>query len=116
MNQPDCVFCKIVRREIPATFVHETDEVVAFADLHPKAETHLLIAPKRHVEHVGTASGEDRALLGSLLIAARDIATEQGLEGFKLVVNNGTAAGQSVPHLHVHLLAGQFTPNALSSL
>lgn len=111
-----CVFCKIGRHEVPATVVHETDTVIVFVDQRPKASTHLLIVPKQHLEHIGTASDQDQALLGQLLLTARDVAHLQSLEGFKLAINNGAAVGQTVPHLHLHLLSGQLEPGALQSL
>ncbi len=104
----DCVFCKIAAKEIPATLVLDTDELVAFPDLHPKAAVHVLIVPKRHIASVQHAQPEDRALLGALLLAAREVAAAQGVaDGYRLVVNVGKKAGQTIDHLHVHLMAGK---------
>jgi histidine triad (HIT) family protein len=104
----DCVFCRIIRGEIPARIVHSDDTAVAFADLAPQAPTHLLIVPKRHLGSLAEARPEDGALFGHLVSIAIRLAEQAGLEaGFRLVVNTGPAAGQSVEHLHVHLLGGR---------
>jgi histidine triad (HIT) family protein len=108
---PKTLFEKIVAREIPAQILHETDEVAAFADINPQAPTHLLIVPKKPIPRVGEAEASDQALLGALLLAAGDIARKLGLDardkGFRLVINHGRDGGETVPHLHVHLLAGR---------
>ena len=104
-----CLFCRIAAGEIPATIVHRDDEVVAFRDIHPQAPTHILVIPVRHVPGIAEAGEADQALLGRLVLTARDLAREEGLDetGYRLVANNGEQAGQSVPHLHVHLLGGR---------
>lgn len=104
-----CIFCKIVSGEVPATIVHRDDEVVAFRDLSPQAPVHLLVVPVRHVASLSDASEDDRALLGSLLLRIRDLAAREGIDGggYRVVTNRGTAAGQSVFHLHFHLLGGR---------
>ena len=106
----DCIFCKIVDGEIPAKIVRRTDELVAFRDVDPKAPTHILLVPVEHRAAVRDFTGpEGRAVLGRLLQAAAEIAAEEGLDaqGYRLVTNTGGAAGQSVDHLHLHLLGGR---------
>ncbi len=104
-----CLFCKIVNREIKADIVRENEHALAFRDIHPAAPTHILVIPKRHIAAIHDATPEDAALLGQLLLPARDVAPEVGLaeNGYRLVVNNGRDAGQSVFHIHVHVLGGR---------
>ncbi|NOU32646.1 MAG: histidine triad nucleotide-binding protein [Polyangiaceae bacterium] len=104
-----CLFCKIVNREIKADVVRENEHALAFRDIHPAAPTHLLVIPKRHIAAIHDATAEDAALLGQLMLLARDVAEEVGLaeNGYRLVVNNGRDAGQSVFHIHVHVLGGR---------
>ena len=105
---PDCLFCKIVAGSIPAKRLYETPEVLAFPDLHPQAPVHVLVIPKRHLASHAHALPEDAALLGTLLTEAGTIARAQGLDGgYRLVVNTGPDGGQTVDHLHVHLLGGR---------
>ncbi|MEM7011098.1 MAG: histidine triad nucleotide-binding protein [Verrucomicrobiota bacterium] len=105
------IFEKIIAREIPADIVHEDDDCIAFKDVNPQAPTHILIVPKRLIPRVGEAQTDDQAVLGHLLLTAQKIADELGVnstdKGFRLVINNGSDGGESVPHLHVHLLAGR---------
>ena len=103
------LFEKIVAREIPAKVVFEDDEILAFHDINPKAPTHVLVVPKRVIPRIAEAQPGDGPLLGRLLLAARQVATELGLGegGYRLVINNGRNGGESVPHLHVHLLGGR---------
>ncbi len=102
------IFSKIIAREIPADVVYEDDLCMAFRDADPQAPTHILIIPRKPIAKIADATGEDRALLGHLLLKAGDIARAENVgENFRLVVNNGADAGQSVFHLHVHLLAGR---------
>jgi len=103
------LFEKIAAREIPAQIVLETDELVAFHDAHPQAPVHVLIVPRRPIARVAEAGDLDAELLGRLLLAARDVARLTGLSesGYRLVINNGQDAGESVPHLHVHVLGGR---------
>jgi histidine triad (HIT) family protein len=105
----DCVFCKIAAKEIPSSIVYEDADVVAFKDLNPRAPLHVLVIPRKHVPKL--ADLEDEALGGKLLQAARAVARNAGhADNFRLVVNNGDFAGQSVWHLHLHVLGGrQFT-------
>lgn len=102
-----CLFCQIAAGERPATIVHRDDDVIAFRDINPQAPTHILIIPKKHIVSVADAAVEDEDLIGRLLITAREIAQQENLNGFRLVINNGVQAGQSVFHLHVHLLGGR---------
>lgn len=104
-----CIFCKIVAREMNSSFVYQDDEVTAFKDINPQAPSHILIVPNKHIGSVGDASGKDQAVLGKLLLAAAQIAQEKGVanNGYRLVINTGADGGQSVSHLHVHLLAGR---------
>ncbi len=105
------IFQKIIGREIPAPLVYEDELVAAFNDINPVAPTHILIVPKKLIPRVGEAAEEDQATLGALLLAAGKIAKKLGIsersKGFRLVINHGSDAGESVPHLHVHLLAGR---------
>ena len=103
------VFEKIVAREIPARIIFEDKDVLAFHDVRPQAPIHVLIIPKKHVSRIAQAESDDAALLGKLLLTARDLAQELGITqtGFRLVINNGPNAGETVPHLHVHLLGGR---------
>jgi histidine triad (HIT) family protein len=106
----DCLFCKIVAGDIPAKIVKRSDDAVAFRDIDAKAPVHVLVIPTRHVPAVRDVKGADgERLLGSLLAFAAAVATEQGLdgEGYRIVTNTGRNAGQSVDHLHLHVLGGR---------
>lgn len=103
----DCIFCKIVAGEIPSKEIYEDEEVLAFQDLHPVAPTHVLVIPKRHIESLGAAVEEDARTLGRVQIATAKIAAQLDLKDFRVVTNNGRGAGQSVFHVHYHLLAGR---------
>jgi histidine triad (HIT) family protein len=102
-----CLFCRIIRKEIPATIVWEDAHALAFRDIDPKAPTHVLVVPKVHVASLNEAT--DPVMLGRLLLAAREIAAEEGIaeSGYRVVVNTGAGAGQTVFHLHLHLLGGR---------
>jgi histidine triad (HIT) family protein len=104
-----CLFCNIVARKVPSQIVFENDHVVAFKDIRPVAPTHALVIPKRHITGIHDATAEDAGLLGQVLLAARDVAEKLGLEegGYRLVINHGPDAGQSVFHLHCHVLGGR---------
>lgn len=105
---PDTVFAKIIRREIPAKFVHEDDRCVVVRDVDPKAPTHLLVIPKKPLVDLAGAGSEDESLLGHLLLVAAKVAKSEGIgEGFRIAINNGAKAGQSVFHLHLHVLGGR---------
>lgn len=105
------LFEKIIAREIPAQIVYEDDLSLAFKDISPQAPIHVLIIPKKPIPRVGEAVPDDQAILGNLLLSAGKVATQLGVnstdKGFRLVINNGKAGGEAVPHLHVHLLAGR---------
>jgi len=103
------LFEKIISREIPADIVYEDDLVLAFNDINPKAPTHVLIIPKKPIPRIAEAELEDHQVLGHLLLKAREVAGELGLheKGFRLVFNNGHDAGETVPHLHLHILGGR---------
>jgi len=103
------LFEKIAAREIPARIVHETDDFLAFHDVNPQAPVHVLIVPKRVIPRIAAADAGDAELLGKMLVASREIAQKVGVaeSGYRLVVNNGPDAGESVPHLHMHLLGGR---------
>ena len=105
---PECIFCKIAGHAVEAKFVHETDELAAFKDLNPQAPIHIVIIPKKHIARLSDCSPEDTLLLGKIQYAAKTIAEKTGIvEGFRLVANTGRKAGQSVDHLHYHLLGGR---------
>ena len=103
----DCLFCRIVRREIPAQIVLEDEQALVFKDVHPQAPTHVLVIPKKHFGSLLETSDADAALLGHLQRTACRFAAEAKLSSFRLVTNNGKGAGQSVDHLHYHVLAGR---------
>jgi len=104
----NCLFCKIGERKIPGKIVYEDDRVFAFEDINPQAPTHILISPRKHFISLTEATQEDGALLGHILLVAANLARErQLLEGYRTVFNNGAGAGQSVFHLHLHLLGGR---------
>ncbi|WP_437634762.1 histidine triad nucleotide-binding protein [Sorangium sp. So ce854] len=104
-----CLFCKIANKEIPSKVVLEDEHVLAFHDVNPQAPTHVLVIPKRHIAGIGQATPEDEAVLGRLLLAARRVAELAGIaeSGFRTVINSGANAGQTVFHLHVHVLGGR---------
>lgn len=104
-----CIFCKIIEKEIPSHVVHEEAEWIAIRDVNPQAPVHLLVIPRRHIRGIDAASAPDGAILGALLLGAARIARSLGEEsrGYRIVVNTGANGGQTVDHLHVHLLAGR---------
>lgn len=104
----DTIFAQIINRQIPADIVYEDAECLAFRDVNPQAPVHILVVPKQPIARLVEAGDNDQALLGRLLLTANQVAREQGVgEAFRLVVNNGAAAGQSVFHLHLHILGGR---------
>lgn len=109
MSDGDCLFCKIAEGEMSADVVREADDWVAFRDINPQAPTHILIIPREHVASVDDLEEEHAGLVGRLHLAARDLAREEGLadDGYRLVTNTGAKGGQSVFHLHLHLLGGR---------
>lgn len=108
MPSEKTIFKKIIDKEIPADIVHEDEHCLAFRDISPQAPTHILVIPKKEIESLAQAEDEDSALLGHLLITARKVAEQQGLtNGYRTVLNCGADGGQSVDHLHVHVLGGR---------
>jgi histidine triad (HIT) family protein len=105
----DCIFCRIASGDVPATVVHEDDAVVAFRDLNPQAPTHVLVIPRKHIASLNELLEEDQATIGHIVRVAAGIARAEGYaeRGYRLVANCGLEAGQSVDHLHFHLLAGR---------
>jgi histidine triad (HIT) family protein len=105
----DNIFAKIIRKEIPAKIVYEDERALAFRDVEPKARVHILIVPKKDIARISEAGAADEALLGHLLTVAAEVARKEGVDetGYRIVINNGPHAGESVPHLHVHLLGGR---------
>ena len=102
----DCIFCKIVKKEIPADWVVDNHGVIAFKDIQPSAPVHYLVIPKEHIQSIAHLAGNHREILASLIYAARDLAKQLGLQGYKLVFNVGREGGQVIDHLHLHLLGG----------
>jgi histidine triad (HIT) family protein len=109
MSEPDCLFCRIVANEIPADFIEQDDRSVVIRDINPQAPTHLLVIPREHIESLDDASQKDETLLGHLLRVGARVANAAGLEdaGYRTVINTGAGAGQSVFHLHLHVLGGR---------
>lgn len=105
----DCVFCRIISHQTPAKIVFENDSILAFEDLNPQAPVHLLVVPRKHLPSLKEARAEDGPLVGNLFIVAAQLARERQINanGYRLVVNNGIWAGQTVFHLHVHVLGGR---------
>jgi histidine triad (HIT) family protein len=104
-----CIFCRIIRGEVPSQIVYRDDQVVAFRDINPQAPVHILVVPVRHIAGVADLTPADVELAGRLLLVARQLAEQEGVRdrGYRLVLNQGPDAGQSVDHLHLHLLAGR---------
>ena len=103
----DCLFCKIAAKQIPAKTVYEDADVFAFEDINPQAPTHVLVCPKKHFASLEHATAEEEAALGKVALVAAKIARERKLGSYRTVINTGTGAGQTVFHLHVHLLGGR---------
>ena len=105
----DCLFCKIISGDIPSTEVYSDDDIYAFRDINPAAPTQILVIPKKHLTDVKSAQAEDEALMGKLLLRANDIAQAEGLaeDGFRYIINTGKHGGQTVFHLHLHILGGR---------
>lgn len=102
----DCIFCKIVAGKIPAQKIYEDDDVIAFNDIKPNAKLHFLIVPKSHIATLADCNENHQALLGKILLLAPKLANEQGITGFKTLINNGRDGGQEVFHLHAHVFGG----------
>ncbi len=103
----DCLFCKIIKKEIPSKTVYEDDTLIAFEDIHPQAPVHLLVVPKQHLVNLCDADAKACDSLGHMLLILPKLAKERGLSDFRTVINSGQEAGQSVFHLHAHLLGGR---------
>ena len=105
----DCLFCRIIKREIPASIVYEDDRVLAFNDINPQAPTHVLVVPKRHIASLNDVTADDDQIVGELSRRAAAIATERGISagGYRTVFNTNLDAGQTVFHIHLHLLGGR---------
>ncbi|MCQ2404814.1 MAG: histidine triad nucleotide-binding protein [Clostridia bacterium] len=104
----DCIFCKIVAGDIPSTKVYEDDTVLAFRDINPQAPTHILVIPKEHIANgAADITADNAAVVGHIFEIIAKLAKEEGLSDFRVVTNNGEGAGQTVPHLHFHLLGGR---------
>ncbi|MDD5542257.1 MAG: histidine triad nucleotide-binding protein [Acidobacteriia bacterium] len=108
-NSTPCLFCRIVRREAPGKIVFEDDLVTAFEDVHPRSPTHVLIVPRKHIESLDALGSEDESLIGHLHMVAAQLARDRGIQktGYRTVINTGAHAGQSVFHIHLHLLGGR---------
>ncbi len=102
----DCIFCKIVAGNIPSSKIYEDDDVIAFHDVNPKAKVHFLIVPKVHIESLASCEAQHQALLGKVLLLAPSLAKEQGLAGFRTMINTGRDGGQEVFHVHLHVFGG----------
>jgi histidine triad (HIT) family protein len=104
-----CIFCKIIEKKIPSRIVYEDQHVFAFEDVNPQAPVHILVVPKKHIADIQSIAETDRELVGHLFLAAAKIATDKGLaeKGYRTVINNGAGAGQTVFHIHLHILSGR---------
>ncbi|MFN2145439.1 MAG: histidine triad nucleotide-binding protein [Anaerolineales bacterium] len=109
MQDPNCLFCKIVKGEIPSTKVYEDDLLYAFNDINPAAPVHVLIIPKKHIQDNNHISAEDEAITSRMFTAVKEIASQLGIaeDGYRLIMNTGPHGHQEVPHLHLHLIGGQ---------
>ena len=115
---PESIFSKIIKGEIPGKFVYEDEHCVAIEDINPLAPTHVLVIPRREIVMLSEAEGGDQALLGHLLLAVGKVARQLGVaDAFRVVINNGAGAGMTVPHLHLHILAGRdFSESTLADI
>ena len=104
-----CAFCKILTGETPATIIYRDDQVTAFRDIHPIAQTHILIIPNRHIASVNELEATDEALVGHMVMVAKELASQEGVaeNGYRLMINTGVHGGQTVAHIHLHLIAGR---------
>jgi histidine triad (HIT) family protein len=104
----DCIFCKIISGDIPSTNVYRDEQVTAFRDINPAAPTHILIVPNKHIDSVNMLINDDEPLMGHLFLVAKQLAAQEGIadDGYRLIANTGAGAGQTVHHIHLHLLGG----------
>ena len=109
MSEQDCLFCKILAGDIPADVIYESDDTIAFRDINPQAPTHVLIIPRKHIATINELDESDRETVGSLYMAAKDIAAAEGMaeDGYRAVMNCNAGAGQTVFHIHLHVLGGR---------
>lgn len=109
MTSADCLFCKILAGDIPADVIFESDDAIAFRDINPKAPTHVLIIPREHIATINELSAGDAAVVGNLFLVAKQIAKQEGIadDGYRVTMNCNAGAGQTVFHLHLHLLGGR---------
>ena len=105
----DCLFCKILDGEIPCDRVYENDQVIAFRDVNPQAPTHILVIPRKHISTINDLTADDKDIVGDMVLAAQTIAKQEGIEesGYRLVMNCNEGAGQTVFHIHLHILGGR---------
>jgi histidine triad (HIT) family protein len=109
MSEQDCLFCKILSGDIPADIIYESDSAIAFRDVNPQAPTHVLVIPRKHVATINDLDEDDQQMVGSLYLAAKEVARAEGIseEGYRAVMNCNEGAGQSVFHIHLHVLGGR---------
>lgn len=109
MKMEDCIFCKIINREIPSDIVYEDEEIIAFRDIHPVTPVHVLVIPKKHISRLTELKKEDEVVIGRIYSVINEIAKKEGIfeKGFRVIVNCGEDGGQEVQHLHFHLLGGR---------
>ncbi len=105
----DCIFCRIIQRQMPAKIIYDDDTTLAFEDIHPQAPVHFLVVPRKHLASLTETGAEEEALIGHLFAVSAKLASERGLDsgGYRTVINNGERAGQTVFHLHVHVMGGR---------
>jgi histidine triad (HIT) family protein len=110
-----CIFCAIVAGEIPSDIVYQDDEFIAFKEIHPQAPTHILIIPKKHIVSIAKLADEDVVLVGRIMAVAKKVAQDEGVseKGYRLVINTGPEGGQTIMHLHVHLMGGRRMPDRM---
>ncbi len=108
-SDPNCIFCKIIAKKIPSQIVYEDDLVTAFEDMNPQAPVHTLVVPKKHIPEIHSMTEKDKELVGHLFFTAKKIAEDKGMDskGYRMVINNGAGAGQTVFHIHLHILSGR---------
>jgi len=108
----DCIFCRIVKKQMPAEFLYEDEQIIAFKDIHPKASVHLLVVTKKHIKNLAEFSIEDAPLMTHILFMLPKLAKQQGLtEGFRTIINTGKGGGQEIDHIHFHLLGDHHKVN-----
>lgn len=110
LAKPDCLFCKIVAGELPAKIVYEDEQLLAFHDIAPRADKHLLVIPKRHIENLNDLSDNDGQLMAHLMLTIPVIARQEQLTGFRTITNTGKSGGQEIFHMHFHILGGNALP------